>query len=273
MEPECVTEPVPATMPTVSRWRWWIHLLLLAGYPLLIGIMGWLATRGHQGRLMPGNAIGLLYGVCLELALFSLVFALALRLSRASPQALLLVWRGGWRPLALGLAYSVGLRVLVAVGIFVLFLLLLVAGGTPEGIAGGLRPKSEMLFDPKSLTNDPVYYWLMLTVVSFVLAGLREELWRAGMFAALAALFPKGFERWPGKLAALGIVALIFGLGHLPQGAGGVGVTLLLGLGLGTVMLGHRSIWEAVLAHGFFDASSFMMLHWLITKHPHWLPG
>ena len=272
MEPESVTESVPA-IPPVSRWRWWFHLLLLAGYPLLIGIMGWFSSRTHKIRLMPGNSIGLLYGVCLELAMFSLVFALAVRLSRASPQALLFAWRGGWRPIALGLAYSVGLRIAIAVGMFFLFIVLMLAGGTPEGIAGSLRPKSEMLFDPKSLMNDPVYYWLMLTLVSFVMAGLREELWRAGMFAALAALYPRGFERWPGKLAAIAIVALIFGLGHLPQGAGGVGVTLVLGLGLGVIMLGHRSIWEAVLAHGCFDATSFVMLHWLVTTHPNMIPG
>ncbi len=247
-------------------------MLLLSGY-LLVGVFVWLSSSRHQGRLLPGNSVGLLHGICMELAVFSLVFALALRFSRASPQALLLPWRGGWRPILLGFGYSVVLRIVIAIGIFFLFFLLVLAGGTPDGIAESMRPKIEVLFDPKSLTNDPVYYWLMLTVVSFVMAGLREELWRSGMFAALAALFPTELGRWPGKFAAIALVALIFGLGHLPQGLGGVGVTMALGLGLGTIMLWHRSIWEAVFAHGCLDAASFVLFHWLASQPPNPLPG
>ena len=276
MEPEPAAETTssvpPLITPLVSRRRWWIHLLLLGGYPL-IGALIWLFSSGQKGSLISGNTIGLLYGVCIELAMFALVFALALRCSRASPEALLLPWRGGLRPVLLGLAYSVALRIAIAVGMMFIVFLLLLAGGTQESVLGSIRPKTEVLFDPQSLTKDPVYYWLMLTLVSFVMAGLREELWRAGMFAGLAALFPKGFERWPGKLAAIGIVALIFGLAHLPQGLGGVGVTLVLGLGLGAIMLGHRSIWAAVFAHGFLDATSFVMFHWLATHHPNLIPG
>ena len=272
MESESATAPAPG-IPSVARWRWWFHLLVLAGYPLSLGILGWLTSGGQRGRLMSGNTLGLLYGVCLELAVFSLVFALALRFSRANPAALLFTWRGGCRPILLGLAYSVGLRIAIAVGMVFAFIVLLLAGGTAEGVAGSIRPKTEVLFDPQSLANDPIYYWLMLTLVSFIMAGLREELWRSGMFAALAALYPKGFGRWPGKLAAIAFVALIFGLGHLPQGAAGVGVTLVLGLGLGAIMLGHRSIWEAVVAHGSLDATSFVLLHWLVTHYPHLVPG
>ena len=74
-------------------------------------------------------------------------------------------------------------------------------------------------------------------------------------------------------VTAIALVALIFGLAHLPQGVGGVGVTLVLGLGLGAIMLWHRSIWEAVLAHGCFDASSFVMAHYLVTHHQNLIPG
>jgi membrane protease YdiL (CAAX protease family) len=275
MEAEAVAvepTPPPATPPS-SRRRWWFHLLLLGSYPLLIGVMSWRASGGRKGSLLPDNVAGLLYGVSLELAVFSLVFALALRASRATPAALLLTWRGGGRPIVLGLAYSVALRIVIAVVMLGVVILMMLAGGTPDGIIGSIRPKTEMLIDPRVLAHDPVYYGLMLTLVSFVMAGLREELWRSGMFAALAALFPGGFARWPGKLLGIGVVALIFGLGHLPQGLGGVGVTLVLGLGLGAIMLGHRSIWEAVLAHGCLDATSFVLLHWLATHHPGMLPG
>jgi membrane protease YdiL (CAAX protease family) len=33
-----------------------------------------------------------------------------------------------------------------------------------------------------------------------------------------------------------------------------------LGVGLGLIMVLHRSIWPAVIAHGFFDATSMALL-------------
>jgi membrane protease YdiL (CAAX protease family) len=60
---------------------------------------------------------------------------------------------------------------------------------------------------------------------------------------------------------------LLFGSGHTVQGALGVCATTLLGLGLGGIMLWRRSIWEAVIAHGFFDASTFLALYFLTKYH------
>jgi membrane protease YdiL (CAAX protease family) len=74
-------------------------------------------------------------------------------------------------------------------------------------------------------------------------------------------------------LAAVTIAALVFGLGHLPQGWGGVAVTAAMGLGLGLIMVLHRSIWEAVLAHGFFNATTFGLLYLLAKFFPEQLPG
>ena len=36
----------------------------------------------------------------------------------------------------------------------------------------------------------------------------------------------------------------------------------LLGFGLSVVMVLHRSIWPAVIAHGLFDATSLALLPW-----------
>jgi membrane protease YdiL (CAAX protease family) len=36
----------------------------------------------------------------------------------------------------------------------------------------------------------------------------------------------------------------------------------VLGIFLGLIMVYHRSIWPAVLAHGFFDATSMAVLPW-----------
>ncbi|HTH46562.1 MAG TPA: CPBP family intramembrane glutamic endopeptidase, partial [Candidatus Limnocylindria bacterium] len=66
-------------------------------------------------------------------------------------------------------------------------------------------------------------------------------------------------NRW-GQAAGITLAAIIFGLGHVPQGPAGVLLTGLLGIGLGWAMTLHRSLWVAVLAHGFFDAASFLGL-------------
>ncbi|MDB6109069.1 MAG: Abortive infection protein, partial [Pedosphaera sp.] len=64
------------------------------------------------------------------------------------------------------------------------------------------------------------------------------------------------------------VAAVIFGLGHTAQGWSGVAITAFLGLGLGAIMLRHRSIWEAVIAHGFFDAGTFALLYCIAKFHP-----
>jgi membrane protease YdiL (CAAX protease family) len=56
------------------------------------------------------------------------------------------------------------------------------------------------------------------------------------------------------------IVAIAFGLGHWPQGAMAVLLTGFLGVGLGAIMVFHRSVWPAVIAHGLFDATSFALI-------------
>jgi len=107
-----------------------------------------------------------------------------------------------------------------------------------------------------------------VTLVSFVLAGFTEELWRVGVLAALAALFPRLFESLRGKAVAVAMVAIVFGLGHLSQGWGGVVTTTVLGIGLGAIILFHGSVWDAVIAHGCLDASTFVLLFLLFRFFP-----
>jgi membrane protease YdiL (CAAX protease family) len=96
--------------------------------------------------------------------------------------------------------------------------------------------------------------------VIFVVAGFREELWRAGVLAGFAALWPSRFGSIKGQLLAVGIAAVLFGIGHFSQGALAVVMTAVLGFLLGVIMVFHRSIWPAVLAHGAFNATSFLVL-------------
>ncbi len=247
-------------MSPLPRWRWWIHLFLLSAFTLGVGVLGFFRKPDAGGPLLPENITGLLLVSVRELAIFTLLMALAWSASRFNTGQLLLKWRGGARPMLLGFAYSIGLRLGIA-------LLAAMAAVIWFGLHGSLsasdlqraRPEVEQLVSPNALGN-PLYLALVMTLISFVVAGLREELWRACMLAGVRQLFPRQFATAWGKAFAIAGVAVIFGLGHAVQGGAAIVATALLGAGLGTIMVLHRSIWEAVLAHGFFDATSFGLL-------------
>ena len=256
-----------------SKTGWLIHLLLLVLYPVVLAILGSRGDGARVGTLLPGTLEGLVWMCVIELGIFGAVFCTAWTVSRASPEELLLRWQKGLRPVILGLTYSVGLRIGVGVIAAIAIALAMAAGGSVEAVAEKMRPQTEVLVDAAALIGQPLYFGLMLTVVSFVLAGLREELWRAGVLAGLAGLFPRQFSTTPGKFMAVALAAIVFGLGHLSQGWGGVGLTASLGMGLGAIMVLHKSIWEAVFAHGFFNAASFAMLYVGAKYFPGKIPG
>src|SRR5436853_4681977 len=155
-----------------------------------------------------------------ELLVFAVVFGLACWISRPNAEELMLKWRNGVRPLFRGIFWSIGLR-LGTMAILFLIGILMVAAGSDPGALAKLRPDIEEVVNARALLNDPRYFILNLTLVSFVVGGLREELWRAGMLAGMAALFPQGFQTAKGKLAAAAFAAVVFGLGHLTQGWAG----------------------------------------------------
>lgn len=259
--------------PHTPRYRWVIHLVLLTSYPLLVGAVGFFSDRSAGQPIIPTNSLSLLLVMSAEILTFGFVFGLAWLASRASAGQLMLTWKNGLRTIWRGFLYSIGLRLLI---VLVLLLLGLVATGwgiSSEDLGKKLHPQTEQLVNAQALVKDPLYLFLNLTFVSFIVAGLREEFWRAGMLAGLFAVFPRLFDNPRGRLAAVGLAALVFGVGHLVQGWGGVAMTTLLGVGLGAIMVYHRSIWEAVLAHGFFDAGTFAMLYLLARFRPDWIPG
>ena len=250
----------------VVRWRWWLHVILLGILPVIVGVMGYLG-RHRTIALLPPTAAGLLQVCLLEMGFFAVVFAVAWLISRANAQQMLLPWRDGVMPLLLGFAGSIALRLLVMVLLMPIAIVWLLLNGKGASQLQQMRPGTEHLLDATALVRSPVYFVLCLTLVSFVVAGLREELWRAGLLAGFKALFPRQFETWRGRVIAVAVVSLLFGSGHTVQGWLGVCATTLLGMGLGAIMLWRRSIWEAVIAHGFFDASTFVALYFLTKYH------
>jgi membrane protease YdiL (CAAX protease family) len=202
-----------------------------------------------------------------ELAMFGIIFALAWLASRASRDDLLLRWRGGPWIVPISIGYSVALRLALAIVMMVVSALLVGSGAVSlDSLQEFFRvnqPTTETMVDASVMRTDPIYFLLLLTLISFVVAGLREELWRSAFLAGLRALGPRHFNSLPGQIAAVAIVAVVFGIGHLSMGWLAVAMTTVLGFGLGIIMLLHRSIWPAVIAHGMFDATTFLLLRWL----------
>lgn len=263
-----ITEEV-VTETRVSRWRWWIHLALIGGY-VVSGIPLALLDVRHRPSLT-SSAHGLVVVCSVEMLLFSIVFGLGWLASRASREELLLNWRPGWAVIPLGIGYSIAIRVALGILAFVIVIFLLATGLVSQEFlqrfATNSRPDVERLVDLTAMRNDPVYFWLTLTLSSFVVAGLREEMWRAGTLAALKALWPTLFADRNGQIAAVALIAMVFGFAHLGMGPLAAVMAMLIGLLLGIIMVAHRSIWPAVMAHGFFDATTFALLPSLHHLH------
>lgn len=261
----------PSASILLNRRRWWIHLLLVSAYILVIGVIGWEHRATH--RLTPAlshTPRGLLIVCTIELLIFALVLGLAVLASRASCDDLLLRWRRGFWPVLQGIGYSVALRLALAVIIIAAGLALTATHVMTEQslskFATANRPDLEAIVDISTMRQNPLYFWLTLTVVSFVVAGLREEVWRSTFLAGLKSLWPRHFGSGRGRIAAVAIAAVVFGLGHLAMGLLAVLLAGLLGFGLGLIMIFHRSIWPAVIAHGMFDATSLALLPMLAEK-------
>jgi membrane protease YdiL (CAAX protease family) len=255
----------PAASVSIHRRRWWIHLLLISGYVLLAGVMGGEHRARHAHIPALSHTPRGLFIVCaVELLLFSSVLGLALLASRASRDDLLLRWRGGFRPVLQGIGYSVAIRLALAVILIAAAIAFIATHAMTAQSLGQFatanRPDVDTIVDIAAMRQNPLYFWLTVTLVSFVVAGLREELWRSAFLAGLKSLWPQHFSSGSGRVAAVAIAAAVFGFGHLGMGLFAVLLTGLIGFGLGLIMIFHRSVWPAVIAHGMFDAVSLALL-------------
>ena len=262
--------PIPEPARQTPRWRWWIHLLIVGVYPMLGLLFRANSGRLQQGPALSGNVRGLLLVSGVELLVFSIFFALACLISRASREELNLRWRPGWWVVPLGIGYSVALRIgLMVVAVAVIAGLAATQTVTPQKVqeyVSANRPDVEALVSVPAMRSNPAYFWLTLTLVSFVVAGIREEMWRAGTLAAMRAIWPRVFGSRIGQCGAIALIAVAFGAMHLRMGvlaAVGAGV---LGLMLGVIIVVHKSIWPAVIAHGVFDATTLAVLPWWIDQ-------
>ena len=276
-EPALPSEPPesPPPIPTTTfretpRWRWLIHLFVIGSYPALGLFFRTASGRVAQGPALSGNVRGLLVVSAAEIIVFSIFFAVACLISRASREQLMLRWRPGWWVMPLGIGYSVALRIgLIVIAVAVMAVVAATQTVTPEKVqeyVSANRPDVEALVSVPAMRSNPAYYWLTITLVSFVVAGVREEMWRAGTLAAMRALWPRAFGSTLGQCFAIALIAVAFGAMHLRMGVLAAVGAGLLGLMLGIIIILHKSIWPAVIAHGVFDATTLALLPWWIEK-------
>jgi membrane protease YdiL (CAAX protease family) len=265
--PPCINEPKP-----INRRRWWIHLILITSYILGLTALGLTKNKPHQPALSHTTS-GLLFVCAMELLSFGVFFGLAWLASRASLDDLLLRWRSNVLPVLLGAAYSVGIRIVVGLVTALVALAVLVTHSMTKDSMQEFftknRPGIENMVDVAALRENPAYLWLTLTVVSFAVGGFREELWRSSFLAGMRVLWPRQFGTIIGQVCAVIIAAAIFGLAHLSMGILAAFFAGIFGLCLGLMMVFHRSIWPAVFAHGFFDATSMALIPWAMELMQH----
>jgi membrane protease YdiL (CAAX protease family) len=155
-------------------------------------------------------------------------------------------WAHGFTATQLGLTVQDRIRILVAsiVGAATIaalqWLNLRRAGKLPLEARGPLQALAERIL-PQSTVELLPYLALAIT------AGLCEEFLYRGF--AMAVLLHIGLQAW----AVVLLTSVLFGLAHSYQGRGGIVMTLLIGLVLGTSRIAYNSLVPAIFWHSAVD--------------------
>ncbi len=271
MESQPLPAPIPPVPPlptskssSVARWRWWVATILVGAFPFAAAFSSTVRVKRNGGgeATLPSSVEGLIFAGSLQLAIILFFFGIGWLFSRATKSELWMNWRGGIAPIWQGALYSIGLRLLPILPFIAIGIVLTMLGYKPEAMTDWIsanRPQTDGIGD-SIRAGSPLYKAVMLSFFSFVVAGFGEELWRVATMRGLIEIAPRNLSPLLKNSIAVIVSAVVFGIGHLYQGVVGVGVTALIGIALGAITLHHRSIWPAVIAHGCFDAASFLMV-------------
>ena len=255
----------PPHDPAANRLPWIGFLALMLAYILAMTWMGHGRTSSEPA--LSGNIPGLIADTVLALLIFGVPFGIGVLLTRPTRADLFLDSTAShWLSWLLGAVWSVALRLALMVPALlavVVFVVLNPEHGLEQFKAN--RPQVENLLDPSALA-DPAYALVCVTWLSFVVAGLREELWRAAVIRGIGSFGTHGIPSRRLEWVAVFLSSAFFGLAHITQGWIAVVATALLGVGLGLIQILRRSLAEAVIAHGFFDATTFFFIFILQQK-------
>jgi len=217
-----------------------IEVLICSGFPTQLVIIGVLHAFGLRPLDAKGELLlpffGLLAGLDSLLLTGLIIFFLKSR--GESPRALLLGTRAPGREAAIG-----------AVLIPIVFLFVAVVVGGLRLIAPWLQTVPQ---NPLGALLDTPFEAAIFALIVVVAGGVREEIQRAFILHR--------FERSLGG-ATLGLVlfSVMFGLGHLEQGADVAVTTAALGLFWGTLYLSRRSIVSASVSHAGFNLAQVIV--------------
>ena len=264
-EPHSTPAITPASAPRrIALWRWWAHLLIIGSYPIAATLSARVRVPHNAARevILPASVRGLFVLGAIEVVSIGLFWLVAWAFSRATKDELWLRWRGGIGPIWQGALYSIGLRLLPILPFIAIAIVLAALGVDAKAVTAWVqqhKPQTEG-FGTAMRAGSAAYQLTMLTFFSFVVAGLREELWRVATMRGLLEVAPRGWSNGLKSGVAIVISACVFGFGHLYQGLLGAALTAVIGIALGAITLRHRCIWPAVIAHGCFDAASFLLV-------------
>lgn len=162
-----------------------------------------------------------------------------------------------WR--SLGLRQPVSWITAIRVALVAAVALQLLSEFVTEPIIERLTGERPDLSDFRSLVGNLPAALGMLALV-WTLAAFGEEMAYRGYVLERAAAL--GHHSPAAYVAAMVVVSLLFGLGHLYQGVSGVAGSVVSGLLFGVLYLkGGRNLWLPILAHGFSDTIGLVLIY------------
>jgi|GEM_PF-3999487 len=245
--------------------RWGLHVGILL-MPIFLSVLRADADLSHT---IPDQASLLGWFFIKKLFVWGSFFSLAFLISKVTTRQLFIRRVNFFRTVFYAFCWSLLLRFFLAI---VMMILLFVSAHwlKPCQISGYANQYSvhmlKIIFHDRYVQH-PIEAMTIMSVISCVF-GVNEELWRAGMFAGLSQLYPQIFSgRW-GTFGMIVLVGMVFAMAHLYQGAIGIGLTFMIGVGLGAILLYRKSYWEAAITHSLIDVTSFLMIFWImLPKH------
>jgi membrane protease YdiL (CAAX protease family) len=228
--------PAPSSTPAptwTERGLALVEVLLCSDYPTQLALAATFAAFGFRPQAQ--GTLSLSYVAAISLADTVFLTALVVFFLRSRGERPREVFFGD-RPLLPELRAGVPL-------LFVAFAIAMVILLATQAVAPWLHtvphnPLQDLVTSPADA--------VLFAVVLIVAGGIREEVQRAFLL--------RRFERWlGGARVGLVVTSLVFGAGHVIQGADAAVATAVLGAFWGVVYLRRRSIGAPVMSHAGFN--------------------
>ena len=247
MDQEAAPQEPQNVPPRPPRPAALIEVLLCSGLPTQLVIIGILRVAGLQPQDGAGGLSLAFFGAlaALDSALLIGLIFLFLLARRESPRALLLGTRPPAREAAIGAALIPIVFIFVA----------LVVGGL-RLIAPWLQTVPQ---NPLGALLDTPAEAVVFGVIVVIAGGLREEIQRAFILHRFE-------QSLGGARVGLVLFSVMFGLGHIEQGADVAIATAALGLFWGILYLARRSIVAPAVSHAGFNLAQVIVQATLRTR-------